>query len=93
MKRESFREPFSLDDGKIIIGYQEYSPKQKCLHFNELTKKGFRNSPSGEWVVIGVCTFEAATKIAMYCDDVTKSNGKFDIRDVMIAYELYKDVF
>ena len=93
MKKESFKDPFSLGDGKKIIGYQEYSPKQKCLHFNELTKNGFRNDPSEEWVVIGLCTFEAGMKIAMYCDDVMNSNGKFDIRDVMIAYELYKDVF
>lgn len=92
MKRESFKEPFSLDDGKIIIGYQEYSPRQKFLHFNELTKKGFRHGSSKDWVVIGVCTLDASMKIAMYCDDVMKSNGKFDIRDVMIAYELYKDI-
>jgi len=93
MGKESWEESIEKLGGKTIIGYQEYSPRQKCLHFNELTKKGFRHSRSEDWVVIGVCTLFASTKIAIYCDDVISSNGKFDIRDVMIAYELYKDIF
>ncbi len=27
----------------------------------------------------------------MYCQDILDKEGKFDIRDVRIAYELYKE--
>jgi len=78
---------------KIEIGYLEYSPKQKCLHFNEIIGTRPKNSPSREWVRIGVCTLSAGDKVALYCQDLLDSKGKFDMRDVKIAYELYKDIF
>ena len=71
------------------IGYVEYSIRQKCLHFNQYMNGGFRHSRSEDWEVIGLCTFDTGVKISMYCQDVLDNEGKFDIRDVRIAYELY----
>lgn len=73
------------------IGYVEYSIRQKCLHFNQYMNGGFRHSRSEDWEVIGLCTFDTGVKISMYCQDVLDNEGKFDIRDVRIAYELYKE--
>lgn len=70
------------------IGYQEYSIKQKCLHFNPLTESGPTNRKSNEWETIGLCTIEDTIAISEYCDRVILNEGKFDIRDVKIAYEL-----
>jgi len=78
-------------DFKKTIGYQEYSPRQKFLHFNQLTKNGFTNKESKDWIVIGLCTLEESTNIAIYCDKILSMKGKFDIRDVKIAYELYTE--
>ena len=73
------------------IGYVEYSIRQKCLHFNQYMNGGFRHSRSEDWEVIGLCTFDTGVKISMYCQDVLDNEGKFDIRHVRIAYELYKE--
>lgn len=74
------------------IGYQEYSIKQHCIHFNELVEGIPLHNKSNDWIVIGICSIDASTNIAMYCDDVVSRKGYFDIRDVKIAYELYKDI-
>jgi hypothetical protein len=86
MKKESPK-------SEIVIGYQEYSPKQKRLHFNSIVDGKPRSKQSRDWVKIGVCTLGASVKIALYCQDLLDSKGKFDMRDVKIAYELYKDIF
>jgi hypothetical protein len=74
------------------VGYQEYSVKQDCLHFNQLHNGKLNHIKRKDWAVIGLCTIDASMHIAMYCDDVKSRKGYFDIRDVKIAYELYKDI-
>ena len=90
MKKESPNQQYP-DYFKNTLGYQEYSTRQKCLHFNQLTNDKPRHKESKDWNVIGLCTLEESMKIATYCGKVASMKGKFDIRDVKIAYEIYTE--